>query len=138
MAREQQRHHLIADLPLGETLAVLIVGIEEQREHILPALPRPSPPRDLREEDAVELARGHLLAVPRAARAAKHPQGNGAGVERERLLEEPRGVHLARVRPIGIESKERAHGDAQSELARPRIQIHPPPCSKGVERCVGL
>ena len=38
VAGEQQRHHLVADLQVAERVAVLVVGVEQQAEDVVPAL----------------------------------------------------------------------------------------------------
>ena len=38
MAREHQRHHLVADLLVAEAVAVLVLGVEQQAEDVLAAL----------------------------------------------------------------------------------------------------
>ena len=43
VAGEQQRHDLVADLQVGERVAVLVAGVEQQAEDVLPALAAGAP-----------------------------------------------------------------------------------------------
>ena len=64
MAGEQQRHDLVADLQVGERVAVFVGGVEQQGEDVLAALAGGAPAGDLGVDQAVERAGGVLLALP--------------------------------------------------------------------------
>ena len=55
MAREQQRHHLVADLPLGHAGALLVARQEQHREQVAPILARRALADDA-VDDVVEAA----------------------------------------------------------------------------------
>ncbi len=88
MAGEHQRHHLVADLAVGEALAVLAAGGDEQAEDVAAAgVGGGAAAADLLVDDPVEDgARGHQPA-PRRAGAAQQAQGEVDAEEAERRLE---------------------------------------------------
>ncbi len=123
MTGEHQRHHLVADLEIAEAVAVLVLGVEEQAEDVQAALARPATLADLLVDERVELLRGGLEARPGRAGAAEHAEDVLRGVEGEGLLEQAGGVDRPRRPAVGVEAEERAHGDAESEAARPRVEV---------------
>ena len=123
MAGEQQRHHLVADLQVGERVAVLVVGVEQQAEDVLPALAGGAAAGDLRVDQRVELARGPLQTRPRRAGAAQDAQEVLGRVERQRLLEQAGGIDRAGLLAVGIDSEQRAHRHAQGQAAGPGVEV---------------
>ena len=88
MAGEHQGHHLVAHLAVGERLARLAAGAEQEAEDVLALVVRGRAAAvDLAEDDLVEhLPRGDQLA-PGRARAAQQAQRVVDPVEAERALE---------------------------------------------------
>ncbi len=124
VAGEQEGHDLVADLQVGEGgFAVLVGGVDQQREDVLAALAGGAAAGDLGVDQAVEGAGGFLLAIPGCEGPAEHAQGVVAGVEGEGLLEEGGGVDGACCGAVGVEAEERAHGDAQGEAAGPGVEV---------------
>ncbi len=135
VAGEEQGHDLVADLQVGERgLAVLVGGVDQQREDVLAALAGGAPAGDLGVDQAVEGAGGFLLAIPGREGSAEHAQGVVAGVEGEGLLEQGGGVDRARGGAVGVEAEERAHGDAQGEAAGPGVEVDGGAGGEGLER----
>ena len=75
MAGEHQRHHLVADLAVGERLAALAADVDQEAEDVAAlGVGLGAAAGDLAEDDLVEhLARGDQLAPGRAG-AAQQPQ----------------------------------------------------------------
>ena len=70
MAGEQQGDHLVADLLLGQVVAVLVGSVEQQAEDVLAPLARRPAPADLLEQHPVELGPRRLHLRIRRARTA--------------------------------------------------------------------
>ena len=88
MAGEHQRHHLVADLAVGEGLAVLAAGGDEQAEDVLAArVGGGAAAADLLVDDPVEDTAGGDHLAPGRAGAAQQAQGEVDAEVAERLLE---------------------------------------------------
>jgi hypothetical protein len=138
VAREHQRHHLVAHLSVGERAAVLVACVQQQAEHVLPALPRRAPARDLRVHDPVELLRRAPQPGPRGERAAQEARGVFGGVKGQRLLEQCRGVRAPGGLLVWVQAEQRPHRDPHRQAARPRVQVHAPPRRHLLQRALGL
>ncbi len=137
MAREQQRHHLVAQVLVAEAPAVLVLRVEQQGEEVRAALAGRPPPGDLAEDDLVEPPPRRVHPRPRRARAAQDLQEVVARVERQRVLELRRRVHLP-AHAVGVEAEERAHGDAQRQLTGRPVEVDLAARLPALERPVGL
>ncbi len=124
VAREQERHDLVADLHVAERGAVLVLGVQQQAEDVVAAAAVPSPRGDLPVDHRVQLAGGPLHPRPRAAAVAAHPQQVLAGVEGQRLLEGRRGIDRAGRLTIGVHPEQRPHGDPHRQVPGPAVQVH--------------
>ena len=123
VAGEHQGHHLVADLLVGEAGAVLVAGLEQQAHDVLArAVGVRAAAGDLAEDQGVELAPGGVHARPRRARPAEHLEHVVGAPEGQRLLELVRGIHAV-ARLVRVEAEERAHRDAQREVARPGVDV---------------
>ena len=76
MPGQQQRHQLVSHLAIGQALAVLVLGQEQGREHVVAArerlVPERAPARDLCVQHLVDVpARGRKAIVQRGLRAAE-------------------------------------------------------------------
>ena len=123
VAGEQQRHDLVAHVAVRQRLAGLVARVQEQAEDVLAAGAARPAVGDLAKDQAVEAAAGLPHARPRRARPAQHLQRVVARVEAQRGLELGGGVQASRPRAIGVQPEQRAHGDAQRQLARPRVEV---------------
>lgn len=123
MAGEHQGHHLVADLAVGEALAVLAAGGDEQAEDVLAAgVGGGAAAADLLVDDPVEDgARGHQLA-PRRARAAQQAEREVDAEEAERRLEVVRR-HRALAAVVGVEAEQRPHRDPHRQVAHPGVDV---------------
>ena len=138
MPGEHERHDLVANLQVGERVAVFVVGVEEQREDVLAPLAAAAAGGDLRVDQPVERAGCLLQTRPGREGAAEHAQGVVGGVEGESLLEQAGGIDRARGGAIGVEPEERAHGDAEGKAAGPRVEVDLGAGGEPVERGGGL
>ena len=124
MAGEQQGHYLVAHLHVGERVAVLVMGVEQQAEDVLAALAARAAAGDLRVDELVELARRRLQPRPGGEWAAEDAQQILAGVVRQRLLEQAGRVDRSGSRTVGVEPEQRAHRNTHGQAAGPVVQIH--------------
>ena len=138
MAGEQQRHHLIAYLPVAERAAVLVVRVQQQAEHVLSARPRRAAAVDLGVDDPVELLRRALQAGVRRQWAAQEARGVFGGVERQRALEQTRRVRAPRGLAVGVEPEQRAHRHPHRQPPRPAVQVHAAFRRQLLQRAFGL
>ena len=124
VAREQQRHDLVADVRVREPRAVLVLGVEQQRQQVLTARTAAATARDLAEDQPVEPAARVEQAGERGARPAQDLEPVLLAVEGERALELARGVEAVAPR-VGVQPEQRAHRDAQRQPARPGVDVDP-------------
>ncbi len=100
--------------------------VQQQAQHVLAALARRAPARDLAVDHAVQAPRRALQARPRGERATQEARGVFRRVERQRLLEESRRVGPARGLAVGVQAEQRAHRDPHRQLPRPVVEVDPP------------
>ena len=124
MAGEHQGHHLVADLAVGERLARLAAGAEQEAEDVAAARrpgsarrraisPKTISSRTARE--AIILRQGE--PGPRSSRSAEVDP-----VEAERALEVlGRGGALAGL--VGVEAEQRPHRDPHRQVAHPLVDV---------------
>ena len=137
MAGEQQRHHLVAHVGVRQAGAVLVLGVEQQRQQVLAARAAAAAAGDLAEDQRVQLAARVGQRRPRRARAAQHLQPVVAPVVGERALELARGIGPRRAL-FGVDPEQRAQRDAQRELAAPGVHVDPVAGAPRGDRAVDL
>ena len=124
MAGEEHRHHLVADVAVREAAAALVLGVEQQREEILPALAGGAPPGDLAEHERVEPRAGALHAPPTASAGRAAPAASSRGRSTPSARSNSRAGSRSARAPVGVEAEQRAHRDAERELAGPAVELH--------------
>jgi hypothetical protein len=93
--------------------------------------------RRISSKHAVELGPRLLHPRVRRPRPAQDLEEVVARVERQRLLEQGRGID-ATGRPVGVQAEQGAHGDAHRQPSGPRVQVHARPLAPAGERAVDL
>jgi hypothetical protein len=138
VAREQQRHRLVANLHVAQLRSVLIPGFDQQAEDIGALGVGVSPPLpDLASDDAVEDLARLEQAPPRGPRATQdaNPWVGSIPVEGAFEMVGRRGPGVA---VVGVESEQRPHCDTHREVARPVVDIDHLARAPARERTVGF
>ncbi len=138
MSGEQEGHDLVADLQVCERVAVLVVGVEQQAEDVLPAFSGGAAAGDLRVDQRVEPARRPLETGPRCVGAAEDAQEVLGRVEGQGLLEQAGGIDRACLLAVGIDAEQRAHGHAHGQAPGPEVEVDGGAGRELVQRARGL
>ena len=123
MAGEHQGHHLVADLAVGEALARLAAGAEQEAEDVAAAASgsarrRAISPKTISSSTARE--RDHLATRASRGRAAAAVEVDA--VEAEGALE-VLGRRSALAGLVGIEPEQRPHRDPHRQLPHPLVDV---------------
>lgn len=123
MAGEHQGHHLVADLAVGEGLAALTAGADQETEDVAATgVGRGAAAGDLAEDDLVEDPAGGDELAPGRAGATQQPQPEVDPVVVQGALEVlGRGGALAGL--VGVEPEQGPHRDPHRQVAHPLIDV---------------